>query len=216
MSTFKTLLDSISADSQKRGTQFEYVCKWFLENDRRYTSIIEKVWLWEDWPDRWGRDCGIDLIAKGKDGKTWAVQAKCYDPEYHVTKKDVDSFLSESTNELIDLRLLIASTDNIGKNAQGVIARQNVNHPVREVLRQDLVTTDLIWPADFEQLMSGYLPKQIKYKPRPHQVEAIQEVTSKLESRGQLIMACGTGKTLTALWIPKIQTRRLRRWITMN
>jgi superfamily II DNA or RNA helicase len=201
LNSFSTLLASLSPDNLKRGKQFEIACKWFLENDRRYSSLIEKVWLWEDWPDRWGRDCGIDLIAKGKDGKTWAIQAKCYDPEYHVTKKDVDSFLSESTNDKIDLRLLVTSTDNIGRNAQAVIARQNVNHPVRVVLRQDLVATDLIWPADVSQLISGYKPEQAKYKPRPHQEEAIQEVASKLDRRGQLIMASGTGKTLTALWI---------------
>jgi len=201
LNSFSTLLTSLSTDNLKRGKQFEIACKWFLENDRRYSSLIEKVWLWEDWPDRWGRDCGIDLIAKGKDGKTWAIQAKCYDTEYHVTKRDVDSFLSESTNDKIDLRLLVASTDNIGRNAQAVIARQNVNHPVRVVLHQDLVATDLIWPADVSQLISGYKPEQAKYKPRPHQEEAIQEVASKLDRRGQLIMASGTGKTLTALWI---------------
>ena len=77
MDTFSTLLNSLSLDSHQRGKQFEHVCKWFLENDRRYSSIIEKVWLWENWPDRWGPDCGIDLIAKGADGKTWAIQAKC-------------------------------------------------------------------------------------------------------------------------------------------
>lgn len=42
-------------------------------------------------------------------------------------------------------------------------------------------------------------------QPLPHQKEAIQRVTSGLSERstsaGQLIMPCGTGKTLTALWI---------------
>lgn len=42
-------------------------------------------------------------------------------------------------------------------------------------------------------------------QPLPHQIEAIQRVASGLSERspsvGQLIMPCGTGKTLTALWI---------------
>ncbi|WP_227461506.1 DEAD/DEAH box helicase [Cupriavidus pauculus] len=43
----------------------------------------------------------------------------------------------------------------------------------------------------------------MKHVPRAHQREAIQEVVDGFQSheRGQLIMACGTGKTLTALWV---------------
>ena len=45
----------------------------------------------------------------------------------------------------------------------------------------------------------------MKTKPTPdtHQLEAIEAVQSKLQSldRGQMIMACGTGKTFTTLWI---------------
>ena len=42
-----------------------------------------------------------------------------------------------------------------------------------------------------------------KYDPRPHQQEAIDAALAHLKKkkRGQLLMACGTGKTLTALWI---------------
>ena len=42
-----------------------------------------------------------------------------------------------------------------------------------------------------------------KRTPRPHQEEAIRAVVKgfKTEDRGQLLMACGTGKTLTAYWI---------------
>ena len=42
-----------------------------------------------------------------------------------------------------------------------------------------------------------------KPKPDPHQVEAIEAVVSGLKTsdRDQMIMACGTGKTFTTLWI---------------
>ena len=44
-----------------------------------------------------------------------------------------------------------------------------------------------------------------KKKPKPdaHQIEAIDKIENKLKlfNRGQMIIACGTGKTLTALWI---------------
>ena len=44
---------------------------------------------------------------------------------------------------------------------------------------------------------------KVKPKPEPHQIEAIKDVSSRLKTvdRGQLIMACGTGKTFTTMWI---------------
>jgi len=76
------LLGSFSKDNHARGKQFEVLCKWMLETDPVYTNKLEKVWLWDDWPDRWGPDCGIDLIARDTEGKIWAIQAKCYNPDY--------------------------------------------------------------------------------------------------------------------------------------
>ena len=69
--------------------------------------------MWDDWPGRWGPDAGIDLIAVDKEGKIWAIQAKYYDEIYRIKKEDVNSFISESGNDQIDCRLLIATTDKV-------------------------------------------------------------------------------------------------------
>ena len=45
---------------------------------------------------------------------------------------------------------------------------------------------------------------ETKFRPRPDQREAINEVLNGFQNgadRGQLILPCGTGKTLTSLWI---------------
>ena len=42
-----------------------------------------------------------------------AVQAKNYGRDHTVTKRDIDTFLSESNRAAIGSRLLIASTDKI-------------------------------------------------------------------------------------------------------
>src|SRR5215831_1024674 len=73
----------------------------------------------EDYPRRWGRDCGVDLVFKHKNGQEWAVQAKCYSPTYEITKPDVDKFLSETNRKGIDHRLLIATTDRLGASQTG-------------------------------------------------------------------------------------------------
>jgi predicted helicase len=96
MASFSDFLATFDPDRGKRGRQFEHFVKWFLKNDPEWTTQVDEVWLWNDYPRQWGRDCGIDLVFKDKNGGTWAVQAKCYSSDYEITKSDVDKFLSES------------------------------------------------------------------------------------------------------------------------
>jgi superfamily II DNA or RNA helicase len=197
--SFLQLIDTLDTDNHIRGVQFEKLCKWLLENHPLYKSKLKQVWLWDDWPKRWGKDCGIDLVAEDRYGKTWAIQAKCYDPKYSVTKKDVDSFLSESGNSKIHHRLLIATTDGLGANAVGVIQRQNETIPVNQLMLSDLLDAPIEWPKSLEDLSTATIKRA--FEPKPYQQIAIDKVVENLDSRGQLIMACGTGKTLTGLWI---------------
>jgi superfamily II DNA or RNA helicase len=201
MHPFLKLTATFSEDNHARGKQFEKLCKWILETDPVYSNKLEKVWLWDDWPDRWGPDCGIDLIGQDTEGKIWAIQAKCYSPDYPVTKQDIDSFLSESGNDKIDIRLLIATTDKVGPNAVKVIHRANTLRPVNQLLLTELLEKQLKWPATLDDLSSAGIKK--RFAPKPHQRVAIDNVITGFEGhdRGQLIMACGTGKTLAALWI---------------
>jgi predicted helicase len=55
-----------------------------------------RVWLSAEWPGRWGPDRGIDLVAQTFIGRVDAVQAKNYGPDHTVTKRDIETFLSES------------------------------------------------------------------------------------------------------------------------
>ena len=194
----QSFLDLISTFSRD-GKEFERLCQWILETHPLYKDKLEQVWMWDDWPDKWGRDCGIDLIARDINGKIWAIQAKNYSAEYSVTKHDIDAFLSESANEVIGQRLLIATTDKIATNAVNVIGRSQSNIPVSQLMLSDLLDAPISWPKSLSDLDSGGL--QQAYTPKPYQRDAIDQVVKNLHSRGQLIMACGTGKTLTALWI---------------
>lgn len=199
MASFSEFLSSLDTDAGRRGKQFERFVKWFLKNDPQWSTQVDEVWLWDEWPQRWGPDCGIDLIFKHKDGQTWAVQSKCYDPKYKITKHDVDKFLSESSRTGIDKRLLIATTDGLGANAKQVCDAQD-----KEVVRYLLAhfeDADIEYPSSLANLDKAK-PKP-KPTPKKHQIEAIEAVTEGFADtdRGQLIMACGTGKTFTTLWI---------------
>ena len=86
MSNFNNLIKSIQRDGND-GKQFEIFVKWFLKNDPEWKTQVDKVWLWDEYPENWGRDKGIDLIFKHKNGEIWAVQAKCYDEEYYILEE---------------------------------------------------------------------------------------------------------------------------------
>ncbi|WP_170606389.1 restriction endonuclease [Ruegeria arenilitoris] len=116
MATFTQFVKSIR-EVGNDGKVFEVFCRWFLKNDPKWSTQVQKVWLWDDYPDKWGPDCGVDLVFQRKDGSHWAVQAKCYDANYYVTKADIDKFLSETNRAGIHGRLLMATTDMLGGNA---------------------------------------------------------------------------------------------------
>ena len=82
-SSFRRLISSFDVS----GKQFEHFVKWFLQHDPEWATQVDKIWLWDEWPDRWGPDCGIDLVFRDKNGETWAVQAKQYAPNTSITKK---------------------------------------------------------------------------------------------------------------------------------
>lgn len=205
MANFSSFLSNLSVDPKERGTQFEHFVKWFLLNDRLWSSQVDRVWLWREYPERWGRDLGIDLVFKHKNGDLWAVQAKCYSESTTISKPDVDSFISESPTEIFKHRLLIASTDRLNGNAKSVCDRQRVTR----FLLSDFEASSTEFPSRINDLYKRSDPP--KPKPRSYQNDAIASVVSGFQAadRGQLIMACGTGKTYTSLWIKEALDSKL-------
>ena len=48
-SRLAAFLSTFDSDPKRRGTQWERVCKWFLETDPVYRAQLKKVWLWKKW-----------------------------------------------------------------------------------------------------------------------------------------------------------------------
>ena len=185
------------AEGTTFGGDFEWLCQWFLENAPRYRGQFDRVWLWKDWPDRWGTDAGIDIVARTRTGELWAIQAKADHPDRAIPKREIDSFLSESNRPQFAYRLLMATTDDIGATARRTLHGQE--KPVGLVLRGHFVTEEVRWPIQ----IGGTAARLPRWNARSHQATASAAVVSGFRDhdRGRLIMACGTGKTLTALWI---------------
>ena len=196
MGSFNNLFQQLPPNND--GKDFERLSKWVLETSPQYRSLVDKVWLWDEWPDKWGRDTGIDIVVRTKNNEYWAVQCKAYDPEYSVTKSDIDSFIAESARPQFSYRLLIATTDRIGSNARRTI--EGVTPPCSVLLRTDLDSLSIDWPNSFDDF--GSAVPHVPWKPKPHQNEALENIVCGMQTSdsGKVIMPCGSGKTLVALW----------------
>ena len=109
-SRLTAFLDTFDQDPNRRGKQWEHVCKWFLKNDLVYRALLTDVWLWDEWPGRQGKEVGIDLVAQTKHGDLWAIQAKYYAAARNVTRNDMAKFIAASEGREFTQRLLIATS----------------------------------------------------------------------------------------------------------
>ncbi len=188
-----------------RGTLFEQLTAEYLRRDPVFAARFSEVWLWSDWPGRGtATDTGIDLVAQEADGSgLCAVQCKLYSPDHQVSKADVDTFFSASGKRGFTSRLIVSTTDKWGSNAEAALVDQTI--PVSRIGLADMAASPIEWDAQWIGL--GTSPTLTVHRPhsaRPHQQQAVDDVFAGWAAgadRGQLIMACGTGKTFTSLKI---------------
>lgn len=199
-------LDQTSISQRAKGDAFERLIKAFLLTEPLYSEQLESVSMWGEWPYREGIDAGIDLIAHTRTDEYWAIQCKFYSANHVLAKSEIDSFftasgrgfLVEGTRCTFTKRLIFTTTNHWSREAERAIQDQTI--PVTRIGRADLADSSIDWSRfDWEE------PTNLVRKPgkhlRTHQVEAIEAVIEGFRDhdRGQLIMACGTGKTFTSL-----------------
>lgn len=218
--SFKNILEKyrkISFSERDKGDRFERLMQAYLLTDPKYAYQFKKVWLWNEFPgkkDLGGSDTGIDLVAVTHDNDFWAIQCKCYQDTATIDKPAVDSFLSTSSREFKDeslrttsfaQRLWISTTNKWGPNAYEAI--KNQNPPVTRINLTDLMDASVDWEK-LEQGIHGEKGRAEKKKLFQHVFEVRDKVFEyfKENERGRLIMACGTGKTITSLKIAEKQT----------
>ena len=205
---FQTVLDHIRSNSDseaQKGRLFERLMKTYFIEDPLYRDRFSHVWLWGEWASRRvdfdGADIGIDLVAEEREGGYCAIQCKCYAPDTRIAKKHLDSFISASAREPFTHRLFVDTGDSWGPNAYRTI---NGLKPECQVLRfGDLASRPFDWPDLVKGNPEDLAYRHEPYSLRPDQQTAFDDVISgfKEHVRGKLIMACGTGKTFTALRI---------------
>ena len=208
MDGFQQTLDrirSIAETEARKGRIFERLMKTYFSKDPLYSERFSQVWLWPEWatgqPHFDGTDIGIDLVAAERQGGVCAIQCKCYAPGTRISKAHLDSFIAASARDPFTSRIVVDTGAEWGPNATKTIDRLK---PACAVLRfADLARRPFDWPDLASAEPEDLALRAEAYSLRPHQREALEAVVEGLQAhdRGKLIMACGTGKTFTALRI---------------
>ena len=187
-----SLGDRCKALSEKKGTEkgreFEVLLAQWLP--RIPETELEEVWRWSDAPSalrerispRTKRaDTGIDLVAKRRDGGLVAIQAKCYGPDQKVEASELGTSALTTGNAALAGKWLVTTggwTRNLERSASDWTLIHAPTHWSHVVLQD----------------------KRPRKSLDAQQREAFDAAVKGLEAhdRGTLVMACGTGKTLTS------------------
>ena len=205
-------LRRLADSSFTQGKLFERVMiKYFLQAPL-YREKLKNVQLWEDWAHEHGidgRDVGIDLVADTHGGDYWAIQCKCYSETHTLQKSNIDSFLSSTGRSWGDDHFTFSEALIVSTTPRWSIhAEQAITGRTPPCIRLDLIELTEDEGVDWSTLLPDLgLEKPTPRQLRPHQSVALDDVIQGFTEadRGQLIMACGTGKTYTALKIAERQ-----------
>ncbi|GAA7546692.1 hypothetical protein MMM127_11720 [Helicobacter pylori] len=192
---------------------FEKISKHFLK-EHDSTNEYESIDLWNDWPLRGKEgDRGIDMVVTTTSKEYIAVQCKYH--QNNISLNDIATFLTQlqsgvqsKVGKVRFKKGIIISTSNLSSNALKAIEEIRSNGmgiDIDEITEEDFIYSKIDWEKLDPTQTQGELPLCDKKKPRPHQTEAIEETkkyfSDPKNTRGKLIMACGTGKTYTSLKI---------------
>ena len=217
MAKFSEVLTQLRDNQPKAkyGIAFEKLMVNYFRTDPTLKAQFDEVYRWTDWRYNGGKaDTGIDLVARRVDDGSWtAIQCKFYMPNAIISKPNLDSFFEASGRtfetedgiEHFSSRLIISTTDRWSSNAEEMLGNQVI--PASRIGVSAISESPIDWDVVFPGAVMGDSALQINlsrretFEPRPHQQEAIDRAIEgfRAHDRGKLIMACGTGKTFTAL-----------------
>ena len=220
-----------STSAKEQGLSFERLVGQILSSAQPWCERYAAVESYQQWARKHptltdtSRDLGIDLVATNKlppmnngvntnesqfaelrtlcPDAPWgytAIQCKFFGRDYAIPKSELDSFIAESNRPYFTGRCLV-HTGTLGSNA--ILALNHCVPAVQVISIHELCAVNINWA----HLLEHNEVELTHRKLRPYQSEALNAVISgfKEHERGQLIMACGTGKTLTSLKIAEKQ-----------
>lgn len=188
-------------DEQLRGDAFEVFAEAYLATQRKHDAA--NVWPLSSVPIQIlqtlglaAKNYGIDGVFKTVLGDLNAYQVKFRTGRTPLTWRELSTFMGLADSPEIRSRVLFTNSDELPSvinDRQGFFCIRGSD---LDRLEEDDFCAIEAWLSDAAFLA----PKKT---PQDHQAEALDALLPALEvlDRVSAIMACGTGKTLVALWV---------------
>lgn len=187
--------------TKQRGDAFEEFVFAYL-NIKKQLYQVKEVFMSTEIPTKYltkykieKKDSGVDGLIIREDDKTAAYQVKFRTNRVKPKYDELAKFWVEAKRT--DFNYTIANCYSVTD-----LSQKNEKHLQILVDEFDLLD-DIFFEEFFAFANNKTLKKKKKHTPHDFQKEIIKDVVAgfKTAERGKLIAACGTGKTLTALWI---------------
>ena len=139
-------------------------------------------------------DAGVDGLIQHVDGTFTGYQVKFRSGRQKPSYSELTKFWQEARH--CDFHLTFANCNNLTE-----LSDKNIKH--LQILSLTLDELERSFFDELNLLANAIKPKPEKFLPAEYQNKMILDVVGGFNQsdRGKLIAACGTGKTLTALWI---------------
>ena len=185
------IIEKDKAQPVQLGTDFEKLMVEYFKRDSIYGLEFVDAKRWYDWYQE--PDIGIDIVAKDVNDNIIGIQCKCWADDAVLDLKDVSTMFAAATAKKISRLMIVFTGDRITGHTQKGCDEAGV----RIITRAELRASRFNWNTAAKKTKRKTLHLMA------HQKEAVAKTLTKFREadRGQLIMACGTGKTLTSLHI---------------
>ena len=202
VTTFAELETRVAAlpDEQSRGDAFEVFAEAYLATQRKHdaANVLPLSSVPTQFLQPFGlavKDYGVDGVFKTLLGNFNAYQVKFRTNRTALTWRELSTFMGLADSPQIRSRVLLTNCDEL----PSVLNERQGFFCIRGSDLDRLEADDFraeAWLAD----AAFIAPKK---QPQPHQTEALAALLPALETHDRVsaIMACGTGKTLVALWV---------------
>jgi len=190
---------SALASNKERGDAFEVFAEAYLVTQK--INEASDVWPFESIPLEQrqllsldtGRDMGVDGTYQTHDGELRAYQVKFRRNRSALTWDELSTFMG--LTDQVSQRVLFTNCEalpSLMRDRSGFVAIRGSD--LDRLAQEDFDAMRLWLQGD-----GVCLPRK---QPLPHQNEALTAISAELNSsdRATIVMACGTGKSLVALW----------------
>ena len=215
LTSFAELESKIAAlpDEKSRGDAFEVFAEAYLATQRKYDAA--QVWPHDSVPLDILKNLGLSQQDRGVDGvlQTLLGQFDAYQVKFRtgrpsLTWRELSTFFGLTDSARIHSRVVFTNCDEFPddlKDRRGFFCIRGSDLDRLEAT--DFRTIEA-WLADAVFIA----PKKSPDKDHIHQAEALNALVSALQTQPRVsaIMACGTGKTLVALWVAeRLEAKRI-------